>query len=405
VVAVQEWAEIRAMRAVERLSIKEIARRTGHSRNTIRSALRSCEPPGYGPRRPRPSKLDPFRAQILELLRSSEGRVPSQVIRERITEAGYLGGKTILDDYVRELRPVFAPPRTFQRTHYEPGELVQFDLWEPSAPIPVGHGQLRRGWVVTCCSGYSRAGAGALVFSKQAPDVLWGMARCLVKLGALPGKAVWDREGAIHAGGGRPSEEFARLCGQLGLGWVILEPGDCQAKGMLERLHDFIERSFEPARSFANELDYQDQLDGWFSGRANARLHRSLRAVPAERLAEERQLMRPLPRPLPCLDRRFVVRVAAQPYLRFDTNDYSLDPRLAGRRVEVRVSQRELVAVALDTGELAARHRRSFARHLTLTDPAHQRELDRLRGERKRRRCEPEVEIRPLHRYDALIPA
>ena len=233
----REWAEIRAMRAVERLSIKEIARRTGHSRNTIRSALRSAEPPGYGPRPARPSKLDPFKAQIHELLRASEGRLPSQVIRERISEAGYLGGKTILDDYVRELRPVFAPPRTFQRTHYEPGELVQFDLWEPSGPIPVGLGQTRRGYVVTCCSGYSRAGAGALVFSKEAPELLWGMSRCLTQLGALPRKVVWDREGAIHAGGGRPTDAFASFCGQLGLGWVILDPGDAQAKGMLERLH------------------------------------------------------------------------------------------------------------------------------------------------------------------------
>jgi transposase len=405
VLAVQEWAEIRAMQLVERLSIKEIARRTGRSRNTIRAALRSPEPPSYGPRPARPSKLDPFKAQIHELLRTSEGRVPSQVIRERITEAGYRGGKTILDDYVRELRPVFAPPRTFQRTHYEPGELVQFDLWEPSAAIPVGRGQLRRGYVVTSCSGYSRAGAGTLVFCKEAPDVLWGMARCLVKLGALPRKAVWDREGAIHAGGGRPTEEFARLCGQLGLGWVILDPGDCQAKGMLERLHDFIERSFEPTRSFANELDFQDQLDRWFAERANSRIHRTLRAVPAERLAEERKLMRALPQPMPELDRRFVIRVPAQPYLRFDTNDYSLDPRLAGRRVEVRISQAEVSAVALDTGEVACRHRRTFARHLTLTDPAHQRELDRLRGERKRHRDDAEVEIRPLARYDRLIPA
>jgi transposase len=405
VVSVQEWAEIRAMKAVEGLSIKEIMRRTGRSRNTVRAALRSPEPPSYGPRAPRPSKLDPHKPLIHELLADSDGEVPSQVIRERITEAGYGGGKTICDDYVRELRPVFRRPRTFQRTQYPPAELVQFDLWEPKAEIPVGHGQTRRGYVVTCCSGYSRAGAGTLVFSKEAPDVLWAMATDLRKLGALPRKAVWDREGAIHRGGGQPTEEFAALCGALGLGWVILDPGDAQAKGMLERLHDFIERSFEPARSFANELDYQHQLDGWFTDRANARVHRSLRAVPAERLAAERELMRPLPDPLPDLDRRWVVRVPAQPYLRFDTNDYSLDPRLVGRRVEVRASQREITAVALDTGEIAACHRRSFARHLTFTDPAHQRALEELRGERRRRLREPEVETRPLARYDALIPA
>ena len=112
--------------------------------------------------------------------------------------------------------------------------------------------------------------------------------------------------------------------------------------------------------------------------------------------------MRALPERMPETDRRFVTRVPQQPYLRFDTNDYSLCPRLAGRRVEVRVSQRELTAVALDTGELGCRHRRSFAKGLTFTDPAHQRELERLRGSRRR---EPDVELRPLARYDALIPA
>ena len=94
--------------------------------------------------------------------------------------------------------------------------------------------------------------------------------------------------------------------------------------------------------------------------------------------------MRPLPQ-IPDLDRRFVWRVPQQPYLRFDRNDYSLDPRLAGRRVEVRVSQRQVTAVALDSGELACRHRRSFAGGLTFTDPAHQAQLERLRGLRRQR--------------------
>ena len=60
--------------------------------------------------------------------------------------------------------------------------------------------------------------------------------------------------------------------------------------------------------------------------------------------------------------------------------------------------------MVLDTGELACRHRRSFAGGLTFTDPAHQTELERQRV-RRRQRHEIEVEIRPLSRYDALIPA
>jgi hypothetical protein len=219
----------------------------------------------------------------------------------------------------------------------------------------------------------------------------------------LPEKLVWDREGAIHAGGGRPTDPFAGFCGQLGVGWIILEAADPQAKGVLERSHRFLRTNFEPGRRFANHLDFQDQFDNWCD-RVNQRVHRTIRAVPAERLLEERFGMRPLPERMPDLDRRLVTRVAQQPYLRWDRNDYSLDPAFAGRRVEVRVSQTDVTATVLDSGEQACRHRRVFAGGLTLTDPAHQSELERQRA-RRRLRHEVEVETRPLARYDRLIPA
>lgn len=245
--------------------------------------------------------------------------------------------------------------------------------------------------------GWSRAIAGTLIFSKEWPDIAFGMIRCLTRLEALPETLVWDREGAIHAGGGQPTDAFAGFCGQLAVGWVILEARDPEAKGALERSHRFMRTNFEPGRSFVNELDYQHQLDAWCD-KVNARVHRTTRAVVAERLVAERERMRPLPEPMPETDRRFVTRVPAQPYLRVDTNDYSLDPRLVGRRVELRVSQREVIAVALDTGELACRHQRSFARHRTVTDLAHARALRAGRSD-----VEPAVEVRRLERYDALI--
>ena len=400
-VGVEQWAEIRRMHRVERLSIREIGRRTGLHRKTIRRALAADRPPRYV-RAPTVSKLDPFKDWVCEQLREDPA-IQSLRLREMATELGYGGGKTIFDDYVREVRPRFQARRTFQRTVYRPGELVQCDLWEPRTPVPVGHGQTRRGWVVTAELCWSRVMAGALIFSKQAPDILWGVERCMGRIGVLPEKLVWDREGAIHAGGGRPTDEFACFCGQLEVGWIILDPGDAQAKGVLERSHRFMRTNFEPGRRFANPLDFQLQLDGWCD-RVNQRVHRTIRAVPAERLLGERSRMRPLPAALPDCDQRFVVRVPQQPYLRVDRNDYSIAPVFAGRRVEVRVSQTEVTAVVLDTGELAARHRRSFAGGLTVTDPAHQSELD-LQRARRRRRHEVEVEIRPLARYDQLIPA
>ncbi len=398
---VEHWAEIRRMHFIDGVSIREIHRRTGLHRETIRRALAAKQPPAYR-RAKAPSKLDPFKEEIERLLRSDH-RMPGTRIRELLAELGYEGGKTILDDHLREVRPRFAPRRTYQRTVYRPGEICQFDLWEPREEIPVGHGQTRRGWVVTSALGYSRAGAGALIFAKQAPDILWGMGRCLAKLGALPQSAVWDREAAI-APKGKPTDAFAAFCGALPIGWSICEAADPESKGVLERSHRFLRSNFEPGRSFASPEHFQACLDDWFENRANTRLHRGIRAVPAERLAEEVLRMRALPERMPDTDRRFVMRVPQQPYLRFDTNDYSLDPRAAGRRVEVRASQREITAIELGTGARVASHRRSFAKGLTFTDPAHQQLLEALRGNR-RRGPDVEVELRSLARYDELIPA
>jgi hypothetical protein len=253
---------------------------------------------------------------------------------------------------------------------------------------------------VFACLGCSRAGAGVLVFSTQTADLLAGVAGCLQRLGGLPRTLVWDRQAGIHGHGGRPSDAFAAFCGQLKVGWRFCEPADPQAKGAVERLQGYAETNFEPGRRFANELDFQDQLDAWFV-RVNARTHKTLRARPVDRLATEREVMAPLPAQLPDTARRWTTRVPPDPHLRVDTNDYSLDPGLVGRRVEVTVDQRTVTAVCLDTGEVACRHARAFARHRTITALEHARTLKTQRGERRGQ--EPVVEVRSLDRYDALI--
>jgi transposase len=396
VVGVEQWAEIRRLHFVRGLSMREIHRRTGLHRDTISRAIHSDDPPVYR-RAPSGSKLDPFKEEVHRLLRA-DPKLSGVRIRELLAPLGCTASKTIVDDYLREVRPLFAPPaRTFQRTVYRPGEVCQFDLWQPRAPIPVGHGQIRPGWVVVACLGYSRAGAGALVFSRQTPDLLAGIARCLWRLGGLPRLLVWDRQAGIHGHGGRPTDEFAAFCGRLRVDWQFCQPADPQAKGAVERLQGYAETNFEPGRTFANELDFQEQLDDWFT-KVNGRTHKTLRARPGDRLQQELRVMPPLPPSAPDVDRRWVTRVAPDPFLRFDTCDYSLDPGLVGQRVEVRVTPREVLAVALDSGELACRHQRSFAKRRTITDLAHARALRAGREE-----SEPVVEIRPLAHYDALI--
>jgi transposase len=394
---VEQWAELRREHFAGGKSIKQLARATGLSRNTIRRALRSERPPSYR-RAPQPRVLDPFKDEIHRLLRE-DPKLSGVRVRELLAPLGCTAGKTVVDDYLRAVRPLFAPPpRTFQRTVYRPGEIVQFDVWQPRAAVPVGHGQTRRGWVVVACLGYSRAGAGVLVFSTRTEDLLAGMAGCLERLGGLPRTLVWDRQAGIHGHGGRPSDAFAAFCGQLKVGWRFCEPADPQAKGAVERLQGYAETNFEPGRCFANELDFQDQLDAWFL-RVNARIHKTLKVRPIDRLAEELEVMAPLPEAMPDTARRWVIRVPPDPHLRVDSNDYSLDPALVGRRVEVSVEQRHVTAIALDTGELACRHQRSYAKHRTITALEHARALRAAR----RAPADAVVEVRPLARYDALI--
>ena len=385
------------MHFVRKLSIHEIHRRTGLHRETIRRALRNDEPPVYR-RASAGSKLDPFKDEVLRLLRD-DPKLPGVRVRELLQPLGCTASKTVVDDYLREVRPLFAPaPRSFQRTVYRPGEICQFDLWQPRDEIAVGHGQTRRGWVVIACLGYSRAGAGVLVFSKETEDLLAGIAGCLARLGGRPKTLVWDRQAGIHGHGGRPTDAFAAFCGQLRVDWHFCEPADPQAKGVVERLQGYAETNFEPGRVFANELDFQDQLDGWFA-QANARTHKTLRARPVDRLADELAVMAPLPARMPDTARRWTTRVAPDPHLRIDTNDYSLDPALVGRRVEVTAGQRTITAACLDTGEVACRHARVFARHRTITALDHARALRAGRDVS----AETSVELRPLDRYDALL--
>jgi len=121
------------MKLVDGLSIRAIERRTGLHRKTIRRALASPEPPSYRSRAKRPSKLDPHRAEIERLL-DDEPTLSGVRVLEEIQLNGYAGGQTILDELLRELRPRYLPPpRSFQRTVYRPGELIQFDLTEPAA--------------------------------------------------------------------------------------------------------------------------------------------------------------------------------------------------------------------------------------------------------------------------------
>jgi transposase len=111
VLIVEDWAEIRRLRRSEGVSISEIARVVGCSRNTVKAALASDGPPRYE-RTPAGSRVDGFEPRIRELLRAVP-RMPATVIAERV---GWPYGIRTLSGRVAELRPAYLPPDPAGRT-------------------------------------------------------------------------------------------------------------------------------------------------------------------------------------------------------------------------------------------------------------------------------------------------
>jgi transposase len=386
--------------------IKEIARRLGLARNTVRAALRADAPPSRE-RGPRGSLVDAVEPQIRALL-AEFPRMPATVIAERI---GWTHSLTILKDRVRQLRPLFLPPDPTDRIEYAPGELAQCDLWFPPVPIPVGAGRARVLPVLAMTCGYSRVTDAVMIPSRKAGDILAGMWEIIGGWGRCPRALVWDREAAIGASG-RPSTEAAAFAGTLGVRIKLTPARDPESKGLVERRNGYFETSFLPGRSFVSPFDFNAQIEAWLSGTANARHLRSIGTSPAARWATERAGMVELPPVAPMVGLTGRVRLSRDYYVRVDGNDYSVNPRAIGRFVDW-IATPALVAVTC-AEQIVATHERVWGSGMTVTDPEHRSIARALRTEfaatrdraRRDTRSHPDghvVALRALPDYDALF--
>lgn len=164
--------------------------------------------------------------------------------------------------------------------------------------------------------------------------------------------------------------------GTLATKLVLLPPRDPESKGVVERRNGWFETSFMPGRSFTSPADFNTQFTDWL-GRANARVVRTIKQSPLERLDADQAAMLPLP-PIPIhLGWRNSIRLGRDYYVRLDTNDYSVDPTVIGRMVDV-TADLERVRVRAD-GRIVADHARVWARGTTVTDPTHVEIAARLR--------------------------
>jgi len=402
VIKVEDWAEIRRLHKAEGLPIRQIARVMNVSRNTVRAALRSDGPPRYE-RAPRGSVADEYAPRIRELLQAVP-TMPASVIGERI---GWPYSDRTLRTRVAGLRLVYLPPDPASRTSYAAGELAQDDFWFPDITLPVGFGQVRSAKqlpVLTMVCGYSRWASAVLIPTRGAEDLFAGWWQLIAGLGAVPRLLVWDGEGAIGRHPDKLTAECQAFRGTLAARVYVCRPADPEAKGLVERFHDFLERSFLPGRSFASPADFNAQLAGWVA-MVNTRWRRHLQCAPADRVAADRAAMVPLPPVPPATGWHRMARLPRDHYVRLDGNDYSVDPAVIGRRVEVSA---DLVRVRVTCeGRVAADHERCWARHQTISDPAHLAAAKALRTVRRLATVPvppgAEVEQRDLAVYDAAF--
>jgi transposase len=398
---VEDWAEIRRLHRAEGMGIRAVARRLGISKNTVKRALASHEPPRYE-RAPAGSIVDAVEPQIRALL-AEFPQMPSTVILERV---GWERGKTVFFDRVRQLRPLFAPADPASRTEYQPGELAQCDLWFPPVEVPVGFGQAGRLPVLVLVSGYSRVITAMMLPSRQSPDLLAGHWALISGWSRVPKALVWDNESAIGSWrGGKPqlTEAMSAFRGTLGIRVIQCRPGDPEAKGLVERANGYLETSFLPGRVFTSPADFNIQLAGWLE-RANQRQHRRLGCRPFDRWAADQAAMLALPPVAPVTGWRLVTRLPRDHYVRLDSNDYSVHPSAVGRRVQVSADLSEVV-VTCENVE-AARHVRCLAHHQTITDPAHVVAAAKMRQARRALpvpKVDTAVEHRQLADYDRMF--
>jgi hypothetical protein len=269
-------------------------------------------------------------------------------------------------------------------------------LWFPPKKIPLEDGTDALLPVLVITAAHSRFACGEMVPTRQTPDLLLGMWSLIEGFGRVPRRLLWDNESGIGQRN-RLAGGVSEFCGVLATRMHQLKARDPESKGIVERRNGFFETSFMPGRSFASPADFNAQFADWLDG-ANRRVVRTTRARPVDLVVADREAMLALPPVPPRVGWFNQIRLGRDYYVRLDTNDYSVDPAAIGRQVTV-TADLHRVQVRLD-GRVVADHARVWARHMTVTDPAHVTIAHELREQFGRPPTRDDELARDLADYD-----
>ena len=392
------------------LSVSAIAERASLDRKTVRKYVAmGLEPPAYGPRQPRPTKVAAFQTYLRERVAAYPELTGTRLHRE-IREIGYGGGYTAVKEFLRTVRP--SPSPGFEvRFETPPGRQAQVDFAHFRTEFTDEPGVEHVLWLFSLVLGHSRMLWGRFVPRQDMQTLLRCHAAAFEALGGTPAEILYDRMKTVfsredpeagHIVYNRTLVEFARHHGYL--------PKACKAyraktKGKVERPFRYIREDFFLGRSFRNVGDLNDQFRQWLDEVANARTHATTHRVVSEHFAEERPSLGPLPAGPFQAVLRLERRITRDGMVSVDGNLYSVPDTTRRRPVEVHSTANEVRI--LEEGRVVAVHpimdgrgqRRIIAGHRTTPAPANSQTA---RNSPPHGRSGEVVALRPLAFYDAV---
>jgi transposase len=378
---VSQWAEIRRLAEVEKLSRRAIVRRLRCCGKTVQKALRMDRPPDETCRPPRGSLLDPYKGKIDGLLAKYPQLSAVRVLEEiRQGPDGYRGRISLVRKYVRQVRP--DRRRVYQEVHYEPGQALQVD-WGECGSVQVGATKRKVSvFVAVLC--YSRLLFIEFTLSQRKAEFYRCLVHALEFFGGSPRQIIFDNlKAAVLNGSGRQAclhPEFLALCGHFYLEPIACQRRDPESKGVVEASVRYVKHNALAGRDeqLSRWRDYARLATAWRDEVANQRQHQATQQRPADRFQQERNLLRPLPALAFDTDEVVSAVVNSHARVHFDGNRYSVPPHLARKTVVVRASATQVRVIF--QGDEVARHARSYDRRQVLCLPDHQLEALKMRN-------------------------
>lgn len=397
-------AEILRLHYASGLGSRRIAAQLGVNRKAVKRVIRRRQVQlGRIPATGRSSQVDPYREQVRRLLEEAPERSAVNIL-QRLREAGYHGGYTILKEAVAAVRPR-APQEAYVKLEFAPGEAAQVD-WGEFGDV-FGEGVKVHAFVMVLC--YSRK--LYLEFTRR--ETMGALLRCYERALRYFGgtcREYWhdnmptvmaERAGTLV----RFTARFWAYAGYHGFKPIVCHPYAGHEKGRVEDAVKLVRYQFWPGRRFADWADLEAQAVAWRERYANAREHRSTGKVPDLVFEAERSHLRPL-RPDPYeTDDVMSCRVDPFARVRYDRNQYSVPWTLVGKALTVRGDE-ETVRLYYGVRKVAV-HARSYETGVEVVNPGHSEGLEALKpgAETSWQRRAIESFGPNARRYLALVPS